>query len=107
MSRHGKADAALVLVEWMDSRRPDAGWKHLGDAQDWTAVKCASVGWLVADDKEKKVLAPNMADIDDASNMQLAGEIVIPTSCVLSVKRLTETTSSSACTASAPKRRRS
>ena len=84
----------LVLIEWMDSRRPDGGWKHLAGAHEWTAVKCASVGWLVADDSQKKVLAPNMGDIDDASNMQLSGEIVIPTSCVVKMTRLEEPTSS-------------
>ena len=50
----------LVLIEWMDSRRPDAGWQHLADAQGWSAVRCASVGFLVADDADIKVLAPNM-----------------------------------------------
>lgn len=75
--------ADLVIIEWEDSRRPDGAWKHLAGEHDWDSVKCASVGWLVVDDKEKKVLAPNMGDIDDASNMQMSGEIVIPTSCVL------------------------
>ena len=86
--------ADLVIIEWEDSRQPNGAWKHLAEAQQWAPVKCASVGWLVADDAQKKVLAPNMGDIDDASNIQLSGEIVIPTSCVLSVTRLTELTSS-------------
>lgn len=87
--------ADLVIIEWEDSRRPDGAWKHLAGEHDWDSVKCASVGWLVVDDKDKKVLAPNMGDIDDASNMQMSGEIVIPTSCVLRVSRLNEVTSSS------------
>jgi hypothetical protein len=84
----------LVMIEWLDSRRPDGGWKHLAGGHEWAAVKCASVGWLIADDDEKKVLAPNMGDIDDASNMQLSGEIVIPTSCIVKMMRLEEVTSS-------------
>lgn len=87
--------ADLVIIEWEDSRRPDGAWKHLSSSHVWDSVKCVSVGWLVVDDKEKKVLAPNMGDIDDASNMQMSGEIVIPTSCVLRVSRLNEVTSSS------------
>ena len=86
--------ADLVLIEWEDRRQPNSAWKHLAEHPVWDAVKCGSVGWLVHDDDQKKVLAPNMGDIDDASNMQLSGEIVIPTSCILSVKRLTEITSS-------------
>ena len=89
-----KFSLELVIIEWVDSRRPDAAWKHLGINQEWTACKCVSVGFLVSDDEERKVLAPNMADIDHASNLQLSGEIVIPTACVLSVKLLTETISS-------------
>lgn len=86
--------ADLVLIEWIDSRRPDADWKHLSSAFEWSAVKCVSVGWLVADDDQKKVLAPNMGDIDDASNMQLSGEIIIPTSCIVKMARLVEMASS-------------
>ncbi len=107
MSHLGKVEARLVLVEWMDSRRPDGAWRHLGGAQDWRAVKCVSVGWMVADDAEKKVLAPNMGDIDDASNMQLSGEIVIPTPCVLRIKPLSETSSMRKASASKPRRRHS
>ena len=93
MTHLGKVAPELVLIEWMDSRRPEAAWQHLADAQPWTACKCASVGFLVADDADVKVLAPNMADMDDASNVQLSGAIVIPSSCVLSVKLLTPTSS--------------
>lgn len=82
----------LVLIEWEDSRRPESAWKHVSDAQKWMVCKCVSVGFLVADDADKKVLTPNMADIDDASNMQLAGEIIIPTACVISQTRLVEVT---------------
>lgn len=91
MDHLGKVSADLVIIEWVDSRRPDASWRHLGGAKEWQICKCVSVGFLIADDEVRKVLAPNMADIDDASNMQLAGEIVIPTACVLSLKRLVET----------------
>lgn len=93
-SHLGKVACDLVIIEWLDSRRPDAGWKHLQGDQDWDTCKCVSVGFMVADDDDKKVLAPNMADIDSASNMQLAGEIVIPSACVVSITRLTEVTGS-------------
>ena len=96
--------ADLVLIEWEDSRQPSSAWKHLAGHPVWDAVKCASVGWLVHDDAQKKVLAPNMGDIDDASNMQLSGEIVIPTSCVLRISRLNETSSRQSARRSAPAR---
>jgi hypothetical protein len=90
----GKVACELVIIEWVDSRRPDAAWRHLSGDQEWEVCKCVSVGFMVADDQEKKVLAPNMADIDSASNMQFAGEIVIPTACVVSITRLIEITAS-------------
>lgn len=93
-SHLGKVACNLVIIEWMDSRRPDGAWKYLSGNQEWEACKCISVGFLVADDADKKVLAPNMADIDSASDMQLAGEIVIPTSCVISINQLEEVTAS-------------
>ena len=96
--------ADLVLIEWEDSRQPSGSWKHLAGHPVWDAVKCASVGWLVHDDDQKKVLAPNMGDIDDASNMQLSGEIVIPTCCVLRIARLNEISSQQSARRSAPKR---
>jgi hypothetical protein len=83
------AQPELVLIERMDSRKPEAAWLHLADAQTWSACKYSSVGFLTADDDEAKVLAPNMADMDDASNVQLSGAIVIPWSCVLSIVQLT------------------
>ena len=99
MTHLGKVAPELVLVEWMDSRRPESAWQHLVNAQDWSACRCTSVGFLIADDDAVKVLAPNMADMDDASNVQLSGAIVIPSSCVLSVKRLTFSQASRAASA--------
>ena len=65
-----KIDALLIAQGW--------------NVQDTNAVRFEVVK-PDADDDEKKVLAPNMGDIDDASNIQLSGEIVIPISCVLRV----------------------
>lgn len=82
------AKVDLVLIEWVDSRQPDGAWRHLAGDHDWAPVKCASVGWLIEDTDEVKVLAPNTADIDDASNMQFSGAIVIPAKCVVMMRRL-------------------
>lgn len=81
-----KMKPALTLIEWVDSRQPDGAWKHLSVDYEWAPVKCMSVGWLVADTDEVKVLAPNMADIDDSESMQFSGAVVIPTKCVVSMR---------------------
>ena len=78
----------LVLIEWIDSRQPEPAWKRISELEEYKIVKCASVGWLVKSDKNIKVLAPNMGDIDDASNLQLSGEIAIPSKAVIKMKTL-------------------
>ena len=80
----------LVLIEWIDSRQPEPAWKRIAELEEYKIVKCASVGWLVKSDKNVKVLAPNMGDIDDASNLQLSGEITIPSKAVVKMKMLQE-----------------
>jgi len=78
----------LVLIEWLDSRRPDPDWKFIGDVANASPVKCASVGWLLRDD-EVKVLCPNMGDLD-MENPQGCGLIEIPAGCVSKVTSLAE-----------------
>jgi len=45
-------------------------------------MKCCSVGWLVAENKNTKMLAPNVGDIDSDDNIQASGFIRIPASAV-------------------------
>lgn len=88
--RKSRAPARLVLVEWLDSRRPDPTWQHLTDLDQQGICKCASVGWLIRDDETLKILAPNMGDIDDVRNVQVSGCISIPTQSVTAIKLLKE-----------------
>ncbi len=88
---------ALVLVEWEDSRQPSGRWERLADFSPAGICKCVSVGFLVHDGADKKVLAPNMADVEDEQNIQATGMINIPTSCVTRIVQIEEITSSSTC----------
>ena len=83
-------DCPLVLVEWEDSTQPIAGWVYLADFETKTAVKCASVGWLIHDGEDVKALAPNMGDLGDGDSAQASGIIRIPARCITSVVRLKE-----------------
>jgi hypothetical protein len=84
--------ARLVLVEWTDSRQPEGQWRRLAelDHGNGSFCKCVSVGFLLRDNKDVKILAPNMADIDDPDNLQTAGTIVIPSRSVTAIKQLEE-----------------
>lgn len=85
-----RSGCPLVLIEWEDSRQPIAGWAYVRDFAPVDNCRCTSVGWLVYDGLDKKVLAPNMGDIGDEHNVQLSGVIHIPARCVIRVKRITE-----------------
>jgi hypothetical protein len=52
-------------------------------------VKCATVGWLLTDGEDAKVVCQSMADIE-ASEMQAGGVMVIPACCVVSIEKLEE-----------------
>jgi hypothetical protein len=53
-------------------------------------LKCVSVGFLLRDDEEAKVLAPKMADVENELNIQASGITTIPTSCVTKISNLVE-----------------
>lgn len=80
----------LVMIEWEDSAQPIPNWTYLSSFEPTGTVRCASVGWLIRDDAQVKVLAPNMGAINDERSLQVSGVIQIPTSCVLRVTRLPE-----------------
>ena len=77
----------LVIVEWEDSARPVAEWRHLSDITEPEIVKCRSVGFLIHDGKHVKALAPNIGDYG-TENAQACGVIRIPTRCITKLTRL-------------------
>lgn len=81
--------APLVLIRWEDSRRPVAEWVRLSDLPEFSPVACASVGWLIHDGADCKVLCPNMGDLNE-DDVQGSGLIQIPTRCIVAVVPLDE-----------------
>jgi hypothetical protein len=69
------------LIEWLDSRQADVGWRHISDVKGGGVCVCRSVGWLLKDGKKAKVLAASVADEFD----QASAVIRIPTCCVARV----------------------
>lgn len=84
----------MVQIEWVDSKRPNPTWKFLSDMEKEEVCKCVSVGYLIHDNEDIKVLAPNMADIE-SKEMQCCGEITIPTASIKKIVPLVEETTSS------------
>jgi hypothetical protein len=77
----------LVLVEWEDSQRPLEAWQWLDEFTLPDAVRCLSVGFLVAKSDQAIALAPNLGDLDQ-ERAQASGIIRIPHSAVRKVTAL-------------------
>ena len=77
----------LVMIEWADSRQPTHGWERVSEMPARDYCKCISVGWLLQDNRDVKVLAANVADVGDET--QAMGIVTIPTACVLKLTLLT------------------
>lgn len=77
----------MVIVDWVDSTQPVSEWAWLDDASSWREVtRCQSVGWLISDGPDVKVLAPNMGTI--CGEVQVSGVVRIPTRCITRMVRL-------------------
>lgn len=80
----------LVLVEWEDSAQPVSSWQWITAYTEPDIVTCASVGWLIHDGRDVKVVAPNLGHSDDQSAVQVSGVIRIPTRCVTRITPISE-----------------
>jgi hypothetical protein len=86
---NGEASPPLVLVEWLDSGQPVPVWQWLEQIEPRRPHLCVSVGFLMQDDAEAKVLAPNLGASNGRSDWdQASGVITIPASAVQRVVRL-------------------
>jgi len=72
----------LVLVEWVDSHyRP--GWSS--DDSENEPLICSSIGWLIHDGEDAKVLSAN---ISREKCPQRCGDMTIPSRAILHVRRI-------------------
>ena len=77
----------LVAVAWEDSQRPLSPWQWLDEYQLPDAVRCISVGFLIADNAHALALAANLGDVEQ-QRAQGCGIIRIPRSAVLRIADL-------------------
>lgn len=83
-------DCPLVIIRWLDSRQPSGQWRYLSSLPEARPVEVATVGWLVRDTMDVKVVCQSVGDLEFPENAQASGIMTIPTRCVLSIERLTE-----------------
>ena len=70
----------LVPVEWLDSYGCSAVWQEL-DGCDAKPMVCRSVGWLLHDGDDCKVIVPHLAE----SAEQGCGDMTIATAAILRI----------------------
>ncbi len=77
----------LVYVEWFDSYGCSPSWTEIKDIKPSPMV-CRSVGWLLYDGDECKVVVPHMMPDDhDHAEPQGCGDMTIP---VVAIKRVVD-----------------
>lgn len=76
----------LVIVQWEDSAQPLPSWRFLDDIEQPEAIRCQTVGWLVAQG-QALAIAQNMGNAQK-EDAQVSGVMRIPRRCVISIKKL-------------------
>jgi hypothetical protein len=80
----------LVLVEWEDACGGYAGWLPLDETRIDIAYMCRSVGWLVAKNRDRIILASNMSVENERHGVHSTGEITIPRGTIRRIVDLSE-----------------
>jgi len=85
------SDKQLVLVEWVDSHS-GRGWRDLDELDDVAKpLFCRSVGWLMAETEQCKVIVPHISGEENLDIMiQGCGDMAIPTKSIIKVTPLDE-----------------
>ena len=74
----------LVLIEWADYCY-EPKW-HM-DEPTTTPTRCRSVGWLIHDGRDAKVIASHIGD-EDRGKLQRNGEMTIPSCAITRLRRI-------------------
>lgn len=80
----------LVVVEWLDSVQPASEWRHLGDTPELEVITCLSVGWVVGENRQVLMLAPNIGDYRSGGGAQGCGFMRIAACAVTKITELAD-----------------
>lgn len=64
----------VLYVEWLDACSPGGTWHHMDDVPN-ELVTCASIGFLIAEDKKALTLAAHY--VEHPLGVQTGGELTI------------------------------
>ena len=77
------------MVEWIDSHSGN-GWQRLADIEQATAaIRCRSVGWLVAESDECTTIVPHISgEMNEGVVPYGCGDLAIPTQAIVKIETL-------------------
>lgn len=78
----------LVMIEWVDSVLLGAGWRTPEQLEGIAAHSCWSVGFLIKDEKQEKLLAGSVGAYG-TEDEELAAMIVIPACSIIKMTEIT------------------
>lgn len=73
----------VVRIEWVDSAQPIPSWEMLRDLPAPKAHRCCTVGHLIHDGQEAKVVALSVARSGDAEEWDQAGGTMVIPACAI------------------------
>lgn len=81
----------LVLIEWLDAHA-GRGWQAMDRIERAAEpLHCRSVGWLVSDDRDCKVIVPHIAgEKNGEAVLQGSGDLTIPTRAIVKMRVLSK-----------------
>ena len=85
-----RKDCPLVIIRWQDSAQPLPSWQYLSALPRTRPIECATVGWLLQDDDDIKVICQSVGDLENPNNAQASGIMTIPARSVFSIEKLSE-----------------
>jgi hypothetical protein len=78
----------LCVIEWVDASRLSDGWLDLSAIPDPYLHRCVTVGFVVSENANGKILVPTVGDVGHLDNSHTYGGMMIPASAIISERRI-------------------
>jgi hypothetical protein len=89
LPQKGQVKPRLVFVEWVDTFGCSTRWEDISESMTVKPLTCMSVGWLIYDGSDCKVVVPHMTDPDHQGTLsQGCGDMTIPTQAIVAIRPL-------------------
>ena len=77
----------LVLIDWQDSFGCSSSWQEIEECKP-QVMTCQSVGWLIYDGDDCKVVVPHLSTQQPEIQPQGCGDMTIPARAIIRIVEL-------------------